>query len=76
MLRVLVQPLGESFNAAQPIWQLYNNQGPTWNYGQASIQEKKDFNVLFEGTWGPNRANGNIAIDDIAFYAGNCTGNS
>ncbi|KAJ8682056.1 hypothetical protein QAD02_017848 [Eretmocerus hayati] len=73
VLRVLVQPVGESLDAALPIWQLYNNQGPSWNYGQASIVEKRDFHILFEGTWGPNRATGNIAIDDIAFYTGNCT---
>jgi hypothetical protein len=70
-----VQPLGESLATALPVWQLYNNQGPSWNYGQTSITEKKNFKIVFEGTWGPNRANGNIAIDDVAFYTGNCTGN-
>ncbi|XP_014217840.1 MAM and LDL-receptor class A domain-containing protein 1-like, partial [Copidosoma floridanum] len=73
VLRVLLQPVGESLENAQPIWQLYNNQGPTWYYGQTSVFEKRSFNILFEGTWGPNRASGNIAIDDITFYTGNCT---
>lgn len=58
------------------MWQLYNNQGPTWSFAQTSINERKDFNIIFEGTWGPNRASGSIAIDDVAFYTGNCTGNS
>ncbi|XP_066601033.1 MAM and LDL-receptor class A domain-containing protein 1-like [Prorops nasuta] len=73
VLRVLVQPAGESSAVSRPIWQLYNNQGPTWNYAQASINERKEFSVVFEGTWGPNRASGSIGIDDIAFYTGNCT---
>lgn len=73
ILRIGVVPLGESPSSAKPIWQLYNNQGPTWNYAQANINEKKDFNVIVEGIWGPNRANGNIGIDDITFYTGNCT---
>ncbi|GLH08186.1 LOW QUALITY PROTEIN: MAM and LDL-receptor class A domain-containing protein 1-like, partial [Gryllus bimaculatus] len=29
--------------------------------------------IIFEGIWGPNRAGGTLAIDDIAFYEGNCT---
>lgn len=76
ILRVYVQAVGETPENATPVWQLYNNQAPTWNYGQTSINEKRNFNILFEGTWGPNRATGNIAIDDIAFYAGNCTSKS
>lgn len=58
----------------KPIWQLYNNQGPTWNYAQANINQNTDFNIVFEGTWGPNRASGSIGIDDISFYTGNCSG--
>ncbi|XP_015605831.1 MAM and LDL-receptor class A domain-containing protein 1 [Cephus cinctus] len=73
VLRVFVQPVGETLIGSKPIWQLYNNQGPTWNYGQANINERRNFNVVFEGTWGPNRASGSIGIDDIAFYTGNCT---
>ncbi|XP_076240452.1 MAM and LDL-receptor class A domain-containing protein 1 [Calliopsis andreniformis] len=73
VLRVLIQTAGESSTESKPIWQLYNNQGPTWNYAQISINERKDFHVVFEGTWGPNRASGSIGIDDIAFYIGNCT---
>ena len=71
---MLIQPVGENPDTSLPIWQLYNNQAPTWNYGQASINERRNFNILFEGIWGPNKANGNIAIDDVAFYTGNCTG--
>lgn len=59
---------------AKPIWQLYNNQGPTWSYAQANINENTNFNIVFEGTWGPNRASGSIGIDDISFYTGNCSG--
>lgn len=73
VLRVLVQTLGETSSDANPVWQLYNNQGPTWSFAQTSINERKDFNIIFEGTWGPNRASGSIAIDDVAFYTGNCT---
>lgn len=69
-----IQTSGESSSESRPIWQLYNNQGPTWNYAQININERKDFNVVFEGTWGPNRASGSIGIDDISFYTGNCTG--
>lgn len=72
----MIQTVGEGPDEAVPIWQLYNNQGPTWIYGQTNINERRDFNVVFEGTWGPNRANGNMAIDDISFYTGNCTGMS
>ncbi|XP_014236742.1 MAM and LDL-receptor class A domain-containing protein 1-like [Trichogramma pretiosum] len=74
VLRVLVQPVGDGIDSALPLWQLYNNQGPSWQYGQVTIgPEKRDYSIVFEGTWGPNRANGNIAIDDIAFYTGNCS---
>ncbi|KAG7208285.1 hypothetical protein KM043_014527 [Ampulex compressa] len=72
ILRVSVQPETENPVEPKPIWQLYNNQGPAWNYARATIKEKRDFSVIFEGTWGPNRASGSIAIDDIAFYTGNC----
>ncbi|XP_034192105.2 MAM and LDL-receptor class A domain-containing protein 1 isoform X1 [Osmia lignaria lignaria] len=73
VLRVSIQTTGESSTETRPIWQLYNNQGPSWNYGQISLNERKDFNVVFEGTWGPNRASGSIGIDDISFYIGNCS---
>ncbi|XP_076625813.1 MAM and LDL-receptor class A domain-containing protein 1 [Colletes latitarsis] len=73
VLRVSIQTSGESSSESRPIWQLYNNQGPTWNYAQININERKDFSVVFEGTWGPNRASGSIGIDDISFYTGNCT---
>uniref|UniRef100_A0ABD2W2Z4 MAM domain-containing protein n=1 Tax=Trichogramma kaykai TaxID=54128 RepID=A0ABD2W2Z4_9HYME len=74
VLRVLVQPVGHGIDSALPLWQLYNNQGPSWQYGQVTVgPEKRDYSIVFEGTWGPNRANGNIAIDDIAFYTGNCS---
>ncbi|CAL7933465.1 unnamed protein product [Xylocopa violacea] len=73
VLRVSVQVIEESSMGIRPIWQLYNNQGPTWNYAQISINERRDFNVIFEGTWGPNRASGSIGIDDISFYTGNCS---
>ncbi|XP_025992366.2 MAM and LDL-receptor class A domain-containing protein 1 isoform X1 [Solenopsis invicta] len=72
VLRLYVQTESDS-SKAKPIWQLYNNQGPTWNYAQANINQNTDFNVVFEGTWGPNRASGSIGIDDIAFYTGNCS---
>ncbi|XP_053986898.1 MAM and LDL-receptor class A domain-containing protein 1-like [Hylaeus volcanicus] len=73
VLRLSIQTTGESSSESRPIWQLYNNQGPTWNYAQVNINERKDFSVVFEGTWGPNRASGSIGIDDISFYTGNCT---
>lgn len=69
-----IQTTEESPTESRSIWQLYNNQGPTWSYAQISINERKNFNVVFEGTWGPNRASGSIGIDDIAFYTGNCSG--
>ncbi|XP_078033852.1 MAM and LDL-receptor class A domain-containing protein 1 [Augochlora pura] len=73
VLRVSVQTTGESSTESRSIWQLYNNQGPTWNYAQISVTEKRNFNIVFEGTWGPNRASGSIGIDDISFYTGKCT---
>ncbi|KYN35229.1 hypothetical protein ALC56_10404 [Trachymyrmex septentrionalis] len=72
VLRLYMQAEGDS-SKAKPIWQLYNNQGPTWNYAQANINQNTDFNIVFEGTWGPNRATGSIGIDDISFYTGNCS---
>lgn len=73
VLRLYMQAVGDN-SKARPIWQLYNNQGPTWNYAQANINQNTDFNIVFEGTWGPNRASGSIGIDDISFYTGNCSG--
>ncbi|EFN76831.1 Apical endosomal glycoprotein [Harpegnathos saltator] len=73
VLRLYVQAAGDTSAEAKPIWQLYNNQGPTWSYAQANINENTNFNIVFEGTWGPNRASGSIGIDDIAFYTGNCS---
>ncbi|XP_047354869.1 MAM and LDL-receptor class A domain-containing protein 1-like [Vespa velutina] len=72
VLRIYIQPNDESSAEPRPIWQLYNDQGPTWNYAQTNINERKNFNIYFEGIWGPNRANGIIGIDDISFYIGNC----
>lgn len=69
-----IQVNEESSIESRPIWQLYNNQGPAWNYAQISVNERRYFNVVVEGTWGPNRASGNICIDDISFYTGNCSG--
>lgn len=74
VLRVSIQTIEKSSIESRPIWQLYNNQGPTWNYAQININERENFNVIFEGTWGPNRASGSIGIDDISFYIGNCSG--
>lgn len=73
ILRVLIQPIEDSSRAI-PVWQLYNNQGPTWNFAQARLNEERDFSIILEGTWGPNRASGSIAVDDLTFYTGNCTG--
>ncbi|RLU21276.1 hypothetical protein DMN91_005649 [Ooceraea biroi] len=73
VLRLYIQAVGDTSSEAKPIWQLYNNQGPTWSYAQANINENADFNIVFEGTWGPNRATGSIGIDDISFYTGNCS---
>jgi MAM domain. len=30
--------------------------------------------LVFEGMWGPNRASGTIAIDDVTLYEGECVG--
>lgn len=74
VLRLYVQAVGDISTEAKLIWQLYNNQGPTWSYAQANINENTNFNIVFEGTWGPNRASGSVGIDDISFYTGNCSG--
>ncbi|PNF30520.1 hypothetical protein B7P43_G09950 [Cryptotermes secundus] len=71
VLRVLLQT-GES-QTYLPFWQLTNNQGPTWNFGQVPIRQNNSYQVVFEGTWGPNRAGGAISIDDISFYEGQCS---
>ncbi|XP_021968384.1 MAM and LDL-receptor class A domain-containing protein 1 isoform X2 [Folsomia candida] len=56
-----------------PIWRLYNQQAPVWKYAQARIMEQELFQVVFEGVSGSSRANGFVAIDDIAFFEGDCT---
>ncbi|KDR22154.1 Apical endosomal glycoprotein [Zootermopsis nevadensis] len=70
VLRILL--LVGKGHTSVPIWQLTNNQGPTWNYGQVPIKENSSYKVVFEGMWGPNRANGAISIDDISFHEGHC----
>ncbi|KAJ9586122.1 hypothetical protein L9F63_020234, partial [Diploptera punctata] len=56
-----------------PLWQLTNNQGPIWHYGQVPVLETRSYRkVVFEGIWGPNRASGTIAIDDVTLYEGEC----
>ncbi|XP_063218533.1 MAM and LDL-receptor class A domain-containing protein 1-like [Bacillus rossius redtenbacheri] len=56
-----------------PIWRLYNHQGPEWRYAQAQIQDANDHMVVFEGTWGSSRANGVVGFDDITFFGGACS---
>ncbi len=56
-----------------PIWRLYNRQAPVWKYAQARIMENEVFQVVFEGVSGSSRANGFVAIDDVAFFEGDCT---
>jgi hypothetical protein len=43
ILRVLLQ-VGKLQNML-PIWQLTNNQGPTWNYGQVAIRHNDSYKV-------------------------------
>ncbi|XP_066995371.2 MAM and LDL-receptor class A domain-containing protein 2 [Anabrus simplex] len=74
VLRVLLQTQGENSRPVlRPIWQLYNNQGPRWNFARAPFTETRPYRVIFEGIWGPNRASGSMAIDDIAFFDGDCS---
>jgi hypothetical protein len=48
VLRVLLQV--EKDHTFLPIWQLANNQGPTWNYGQVPIRQNNSYKV--RGTTG------------------------
>ncbi|XP_045139378.1 MAM and LDL-receptor class A domain-containing protein 1-like isoform X1 [Portunus trituberculatus] len=57
----------------RPLWSLKNHQGPNWMYGQAKLQNERDFVVVFEGMWGSSRANGFMALDDITVFRGDCT---
>ncbi|XP_042223309.1 MAM and LDL-receptor class A domain-containing protein 1-like isoform X2 [Homarus americanus] len=57
----------------QPVWSLKNHQGPNWMYGQAKVQNKNDYTVVFEGVWGSSRGNGFMALDDITLFAGGCS---
>ncbi|XP_069937459.1 MAM and LDL-receptor class A domain-containing protein 1-like, partial [Cherax quadricarinatus] len=57
----------------QPVWSLKNHQGPNWMYGQAKLQNNKDFVVAFEGVWGSSRGTGFIALDDITIFSGDCS---
>lgn len=43
ILRVLLQ-VGK-FQNMLPMWQLTNNQGPTWNYGQVAIRQNDSYKV-------------------------------
>ncbi|CAG7819888.1 unnamed protein product [Allacma fusca] len=54
------------------VWRLYNQQAPVWKYAQAMIMESEQFQVIFEGVHGSSRANGFMAVDDIAFFEGDC----
>lgn len=62
-----------------PLWRLHNHQGERWFAGRVPIVTGKDrtppqtpYEIIFEGTWGEGRV-GNIAIDDIIFFDGDCT---
>lgn len=59
-----------------PVWRIYNQQAPVWKYAQARIMEAEVFQVVFEGVSGSSRANGFVAVDDIAFFEGDCTSES
>lgn len=43
VLRILL--LVGKGHTSVPIWQLTNNQGPTWNYGQVPIKENSSYKV-------------------------------
>jgi hypothetical protein len=43
ILRILLQV--EKSRTSVPIWQLTNDQGPTWNYGQIPIRETSSYKV-------------------------------
>ena len=42
--------------------------------GQALIQQTSAYRVIIEGMWGSSRGAGSIAIDDIVFFDGPCSG--
>ncbi|GFT83236.1 MAM and LDL-receptor class A domain-containing protein 2 [Trichonephila clavipes] len=62
-----------------PLWRLYNHQGQRWFPARAPIvttteraPPQTQYEIIFEGVWGEGRV-GNIAIDDITFFDGDCT---
>ncbi|GIY01095.1 MAM and LDL-receptor class A domain-containing protein 2 [Caerostris darwini] len=62
-----------------PLWRLYNHQGQRWFPARAPIVTTTErappqtpYEIVFEGVWGEGRV-GNIAIDDITFFDGDCT---
>jgi hypothetical protein len=61
---------------SKPVWRLYNQQAPVWRYAQSHLMETEPFHVIFEGVSGSSRANGFVAIDDVAFFEGDCTSRS
>ncbi len=42
------------------------------NFVCLSVRTLFSFQVVIEGVWGNNRANGFIGIDDVTFFEGDC----
>ncbi|KFM57503.1 MAM domain-containing glycosylphosphatidylinositol anchor protein 1, partial [Stegodyphus mimosarum] len=77
-LRVFVR-LMKPGKPLSPLWRLHNHQGERWFSGRAPIvtaneraPPQTEYEIIFEGVWGEGRV-GNIAIDDITFFDGDCT---
>ncbi|XP_071851180.1 MAM and LDL-receptor class A domain-containing protein 1-like isoform X5 [Apostichopus japonicus] len=54
-----------------PTWTKAGDQGPTWLYGQITMDMNKEFQIIYEGTRGSN-FRGDIALDDVSAVAGDC----
>lgn len=77
-LRVFVR-LMKPGKPLSPLWRLHNHQGERWFPARAPIVTANErapplteYEIIFEGVWGEGRV-GNIAIDDITFFDGDCT---
>lgn len=85
-LRVFIRTTGDfGEDILLPVWRLNNHQSLKWRRAQISLGIKSGsenelrgpkniYQVVIEGIWGDARV-GSIALDDISFYDGQCSGN-
>ncbi|XP_041467541.1 MAM and LDL-receptor class A domain-containing protein 1-like [Lytechinus variegatus] len=74
--RLDVQVLPSTDTVGEVVLSLEGKQGPSWKESLVSlnITDTEAYVILFNASVGAVDAKANIAIDDIAFYPGECTG--